>query len=83
MRRNQQRPSSCFRRISSRIFRMDNLFCDTLFLLVLREPLARMEEDVATAGYPAPLLAHLQGDRHAPESVIGMSESVIAMRRNH
>ena len=48
-----------------------------------------MEEDVATAGYPAPLLAHFQGDRHASESVIGMSESpigmsesVIAMRRN-
>ena len=42
-----------------------------------------MEEDVATAGYPAPLLAHFQGDRHASESVIAMSESVIAMRRNH
>ena len=34
-----------------------------------------MEEDVATAGYPAPLLAHSKGDRHALESVIGMSES--------
>ncbi len=28
------RPSSYFRRSSSRIFRMDNLLCDTLFLLV-------------------------------------------------
>ena len=27
------RPSSYFRRNSSRIFRMDNLFCDTLFLV--------------------------------------------------
>ena len=30
------RPTSYFRRSSSRIFRMDNLFCDTLFLLVSR-----------------------------------------------
>ena len=62
------RRSSCFSRSTSRILRMDNLFFGTLFLLVVGGPLARMEEDVATTGSPAPLLAY---------------SKVIGINRNH
>ena len=82
------RPSSYFRRSNSRILRMDNLFCDTLFLLVSGD----LREDGRRRRYSrfssAPTRS-LQGDRHASESVIamsespiGLSESVIDMPRN-
>ena len=75
------RPSSYFKRISSRIFRMDNLFCNTLFLLVSGD----LGEDGRRRRYSRfsnTATRSLQGDRHESESVIGLSESVIGMRRN-
>jgi len=60
---------------------MDNLFCDTLFLLVSGD----LGEDGRRRRYnrfsSAPTRS-LQGDRHALESVIGMVESPIGMLWN-
>ena len=69
------RPSSYFRRSSSRIFRMDNLSCDTLFLLV--------SGDLWRGWKKTSLQQVIQRPYSLASRVIGMSESVIAMRRNH
>ena len=56
-------------------------FCDTLFLLVsgdLGEDGRRRRYN----GFSSAPTRSLQGDRHAPESVIGMAESLIGMHRN-
>ena len=61
---------------------MDNLRCDTLFLLVSGD----LGEDGRGRRYSrfssAPTRS-LQGDRHGMESVIGMPESLIGMEWNH